>query len=454
MARQILNNKESLLTIRTKINSNFEELFADIVEIKNAIQEIQNILNPPATPTPTPTNTATPTPTNTATSTPTPTNTATSTPTSTPTETPTPTDTETPTPTPTETPTPTPTETPNLTCIQDWDTQNFSGTTFRNGDTILQATNQTEWVDAGIANTPAWCYYNFDSNNGAIYGKLYNWYVVGDVRGLGLEGYIVPSESDWSDLETCLGGQSIAGGKLKTTGTIEDANGLWNAPNTGATDEIGFSVIPSGYMSDGGTSGLQNARGSFWTSTENNGSPMVMNFNNYLASVYHGPDSKPKGYSIRLKQSGLISTPTPTPTSTNTPTPTPTDTETPTPTPTSTETPTPTPTLFSDTIYWGEDSVTACGQNIPIINCTGDGTTFCNSNTFYSEDFVTIGTGYIFISYDGQIKTVNITSGDNFVTFNGGCDPCSTPTPTPTPTETPTPTPTDTETPTPTPTPT
>lgn len=54
MARQILNNRESLLVIRTKINSNFEELFQDIVEIKESIQEIRNILNPPATPTPTP----------------------------------------------------------------------------------------------------------------------------------------------------------------------------------------------------------------------------------------------------------------------------------------------------------------------------------------------------------------------------------------------------------------
>lgn len=224
--------------------------------------------------------------------------TPTPTPTETPTNTPTPTNTETPTPTPT----PTPTETNPVGCIGNWETVNFSGTTFRNGDTIPEATNASEWEAAGIAGTPAWCYYNFDSNNGATYGKLYNWYVVGDVRGLGSAGYIVPSESDWSDLETCLGGQSIAGGKMKTTGTIEDTTGLWNAPNTSATNEIGFSVIPSGYMSDGGTSGLLNMRGSFWTTTDIIGVAMVMNFNHYLASVYHGSDTKSKGYSIRLKQ--------------------------------------------------------------------------------------------------------------------------------------------------------
>jgi len=82
---------------------------------------------------------------------------------------------------------------------------------------------------------------------------------------------------------------------------------------------------------------------------------------------------------------------------------------------------------FSNTIYWGEDSVTACAQTIPIY-ARGTGTTFCNSNTFYSEDFRTIGTGTIVISYDGQLKTVNVTSGSDVATFNGGCDPCPPPT--------------------------
>jgi hypothetical protein len=78
---------------------------------------------------------------------------------------------------------------------------------------------------------------------------------------------------------------------------------------------------------------------------------------------------------------------------------------------------------FSGTIYWGEDSSTACGQAIPIV-VTGSAATFCGSSDFYSEDFRTIGTGGIYISYGGQLKTVNISSGDNFVTYNGGCDSC------------------------------
>ena len=235
-----------------------------------------------------------------------------------------------PTPTPTATPTPTPTNTPlPPTCIDTWATENFSGTTYRNGDPIPQATNSGEWTDATTNQTGAWCYYNFDTNNGPIYGKLYNWYVVGDPRGIGPNGYIVPSEDDYTSLENCLGGNSIAGGKMKTTGTTEDNTGLWNSPNAGATNESGFSGKPSGVMTDGGSSTNINIRGSFWTNTEiGGGSVMVMNLNNGRTDVYHGPDSKGKGYSIRLKQ-GIVPTPTPTPTSSPTPTPTPTPSPTP-----------------------------------------------------------------------------------------------------------------------------
>ena len=91
--------------------------------------------------------------------------------------------------------------------------------------------------------------------------------------------------------------------------------------------------------------------------------------------------------------------------------------------PYTTTTTTTTTSLFSNTIYWGEDSATACGETIPI-TVIGDGTTFCNSNDFTSNDFSTIGTGGIFISYGGQIKTVLVTLGSNIATFNGGCDPC------------------------------
>lgn len=89
-----------------------------------------------------------------------------------------------------------------------------------------------------------------------------------------------------------------------------------------------------------------------------------------------------------------------------------------------TTTTTTTEALFSSKIYWGEDSGTACGEILEIDPVVGDGTTFCNSNNFTSIDFSTIGNVTIFISYGGQIKTVDVTLGSNIATFNGGCDPC------------------------------
>ena len=192
---------------------------------------------------------------------------------------------------------------PPPSCMDGWTTINFDGTAFRNGDVIPQAIDSTDWTIANSNETPAWCYFNFDSNTGPTYGKLYNYYVVEQAatRGIGPVGYVVPSEADWTDLENCLGGNGIAGGKLKTTG-IADVDGLWLSPNSGATNEVGFSGLPSGYMSDGGVAGNLKSRGSFWTSTiEGGGSPICVNLNYNRTDVYHGPDSKGVGYSIRLK---------------------------------------------------------------------------------------------------------------------------------------------------------
>jgi len=74
------------------------------------------------------------------------------------------------------------------------------------------------------------------------------------------------------------------------------------------------------------------------------------------------------------------------------------------------------------TIYWSEDD-SACLETLPIV-VSGDGTTFCNSNTFTGTDFSIMGTGTVVIAYGGNYKTVNVTSGSDTATFNGGCDPC------------------------------
>jgi uncharacterized protein (TIGR02145 family) len=73
----------------------------------------------------------------------------------------------------------------------------------------------------------------------------------------------VPSNAEWTSLTNYLGGSSIAGGKLKETGTTH-----WNSPNIGATNESGFTALPGGDRLDFGTFFNVGLAGIWWTSTE------------------------------------------------------------------------------------------------------------------------------------------------------------------------------------------
>ena len=154
---------------------------------------------------------------------------------------------------------------------QTWMCKNLDVVVYRNGDTIPEVKYFKGWSNL---KTGAWCYYNNDPARGAIYGKLYNWYAVNDPRGLAPEGWHVPSDSEWKELELFLGMTQSAvdsigprgtnqGGKLK-----ENSSSFWYCPNTGATNESGFTALPGGYRSgsgefDGGAGGSS----SWWSST-------------------------------------------------------------------------------------------------------------------------------------------------------------------------------------------
>ena len=102
---------------------------------------------------------------------------------------------------------------------QVWTKKNLDVEKYRDGTAIRYAESDADWVDAGNKKEGAWCYYNNDPANGAIYGKLYNWYAVNDARGLAPSGYHVPSDAEWTTLSSYLGGESVAGGKMKEKGT-------------------------------------------------------------------------------------------------------------------------------------------------------------------------------------------------------------------------------------------
>jgi uncharacterized protein (TIGR02145 family) len=153
-------------------------------------------------------------------------------------------------------------------------TKNLDVTVFRNGDTIPEAKSNEEWKIAGENQQPAWCYFENDPNN----GKIYNWYAVYDSRGLGQEGWIIPTVDDWTYLVEFLGGENIAGKKLKSKDgwnrcevidVDEDgfASPSGNFLSGNGTDEISFSCTPNGERWSSGE--FQNKEFSFfWTSNE------------------------------------------------------------------------------------------------------------------------------------------------------------------------------------------
>ena len=104
---------------------------------------------------------------------------------------------------------------------------------------------------AAVKAAAMWCHYNNSVDNGAIYGKLYNWFAVkllqmdidyyNTANPTALWGWRVPTQADFQTLSTYLGGDAVSGGKLKLAGTT-----YWNSPNTGADNSSGFSALPSG----------------------------------------------------------------------------------------------------------------------------------------------------------------------------------------------------------------
>jgi uncharacterized protein (TIGR02145 family) len=144
---------------------------------------------------------------------------------------------------------------------QIWMTENLRVTHYRNGEALWTAYSNEMWMDLVSG---ASCVYEDNLINEPTYGRLYNWYAVDDSRGLAPEGWHIPSYEEWQTLADYLGGASVAGGKMKETGTTH-----WDSPNTGATNESGFCGRGHGRRQfyDGAFSTLR-THGYYWTSTD------------------------------------------------------------------------------------------------------------------------------------------------------------------------------------------
>lgn len=174
---------------------------------------------------------------------------------------------------------------------QIWTCQNLNVSTYRNGEIIPQVTDPAVW---NTLTTGAWCYYNNDPANEAVYGKLYNWYAVNDSRGLAPTSWHVPTDAEWTVLTGYLGGPSVAGGKMK-------ALTYWDSPNTGATNSSCFTGLPGGARNSSGDYYYIGNYGEWWSSTENyTNYAWARGLNSSSGSAGRGYSSEKSGLYVRL----------------------------------------------------------------------------------------------------------------------------------------------------------
>jgi uncharacterized protein (TIGR02145 family) len=175
---------------------------------------------------------------------------------------------------------------------QIWMAENLKTTKYNDGTSIPLVTDYTEWSNL---NSQGYCWYDNDqSTYGNTYGALYNWYTV-NTGNLCPAGWHVPTDEEWTTLITYLGGEDVAGGFLKETGTTH-----WNSPNTG-TNQTGFTAVPGGYRYyNGGSFNTIGFYGYWWSATEYSSTDAWYRSMTYdFSSVTRSGLNKQFGFSVR-----------------------------------------------------------------------------------------------------------------------------------------------------------
>lgn len=143
---------------------------------------------------------------------------------------------------------------------QCWMQSNLRTSRYRDQSVIPNITEDGIWDSQTEG---AWCNYSNNPDYDSVYGKLYNWYAAVDERGICPLGWHVPTLSEFQQLVDSLGGETIAGGLMKST--TPD----WESPNSEATNASGFTALPAGrrgfFSTDFDGLGVQ---AEFWTSSE------------------------------------------------------------------------------------------------------------------------------------------------------------------------------------------
>jgi len=176
---------------------------------------------------------------------------------------------------------------------QVWLTENLKTTKYNVVISIPLVTDDDKWISTKFG---AFCWYNNDPTYKDSYGGLYNWYAV-DVGALCPVGLHVATESEWTTMINYLGGEYVAGGKLKETGFTH-----WQSPNEGATDETGFTARAGGERDRFGTFDMIGNTGYWWTASLHNNDDRYawkVNIHSGFREIYKAAFPKEAGFSVR-----------------------------------------------------------------------------------------------------------------------------------------------------------
>jgi uncharacterized protein (TIGR02145 family) len=180
---------------------------------------------------------------------------------------------------------------------QTWMVENLKTTHFNDGtsavpDAIPLVTDPAAWA---ALTTPGYCWFNNDeAANKVTFGALYNWYAANNPK-LCPVGWHVPRDDEWVTLISNCQGESQAGGILKESGTFH-----WTTPNTGATNQFGFTALPGGSHYSNGVFYYIGKCGWYWSNTESSSSEAWHVYFNYnTAAISRISGGKNVGFSIR-----------------------------------------------------------------------------------------------------------------------------------------------------------
>ena len=187
---------------------------------------------------------------------------------------------------------------------QCWFAENLQSENYENGDAIPAGLSDSDWENTtsgavAVYGEDAGCGHNSPNIDACDpvqslneYGRLYNWYAVDDARALCPSGWHVPTDGEWTVMTYHLGGESVAGGQMKTDyGWYVIGNG---------TNSSGFSGLPGGWRAhDGGNFAFAGLGGYWWSSSPSGFSARYRYLPGSSGIVYNYSSNLQSGFSVR-----------------------------------------------------------------------------------------------------------------------------------------------------------